>query len=76
MRYPMNIRLALLIAALLALTFAQAQDDASRAEALQEELARLQAQVEALSDAVTAPSLLIANSYLDAAGFHAMDEAL
>lgn len=81
MPYPVNIHLALLIPALLmaaplAFSSARAQEGTPQVEVLQEEIARLQEQVEALSNTVTAPSLLIANLYLDAAGFHAMDEAL
>lgn len=80
-RHPLTSRLAplipaLLISALLAFTSARAQDATPHVEALQEEIARLQEQVESLSRAVTAPSLLTANLYLDAAGFHAMDEAI
>lgn len=76
MRFPSTIHSAMIVFAVLAVSYAHGQDSAPQAEALQEEIARLQAQVEALSEAVTAPTLLIANTYLDAAGFHAMDEAL
>ena len=76
MRHLSNIQLVLLVPAVVLLSSAQAQGGTQQVEALQEEVARLQAQVESLSSAVVAPTLLIANSYLAAAGFDAMDEAL
>ena len=64
---------ALILVGLLAFGNVQAQQ---QVEVPQEEIAQLQAQLDALQAQVTTASLLSAVQYLGAAGFHAMDEAL
>ena len=64
----------LFVLSLLAASNAQAQEQ--QAQSAQDEITQLQAQVDALRAQVTTANLLAAVQHLNAAGFHAMDEAL